>query len=120
MLETAKRNLETFAVVGLTERFDASLMLLGQRFGWTRLGYRKANQTRKRPPTSSIDPETRTALENLSTLDRELYDFAKTLFDSQWQASGFDETRFAELHPPPSPAMDLYLRLTNKVGRCFA
>jgi hypothetical protein len=37
MLETAKRNLEDFAVVGLTERFDESLVLLGKRFGWTRL-----------------------------------------------------------------------------------
>ncbi|MEO8292235.1 MAG: hypothetical protein ABI635_03770 [Actinomycetota bacterium] len=40
MLDAAKRHIEEhFAVVGLTERFDESLVLMGRMFGWKRLSY---------------------------------------------------------------------------------
>ena len=48
MLETAKRNLEAhFAWVGITERFDESLVLLGRTFGWRDVRYVSANVSRR-------------------------------------------------------------------------
>ena len=54
MLEHAKRLIATeYAVVGLTERFDETLMVLGRTFGWSRLCYVRANVSRKQiKPTS--------------------------------------------------------------------
>ncbi len=114
MLETAKRNLASFAVVGLTERFNATLLLLGQRFGWSRLGYRTVNQTRNRPPVDALSAATRSALEDLNELDQELYAFARELFEDQWAASGLDDTHFMEHHPPPTKARDFISRITSR------
>lgn len=114
MLETAKRNLESVAVVGLTDRFRATLLLLGQRFGWPHLGYRKANETQERPAAETLDGATRSALENLNVLDQELYAFAQDLFESRWAASGLDDTHFMTHHPPPTLARDLFWRLKSR------
>lgn len=59
MLERAKANLvEAFAVVGLTERFDESLVLMRRAFAWTRLRYVSVNidpgrSQRARSPTQT-------------------------------------------------------------------
>ncbi len=114
LLETAKRNLESVAVVGLTNRFRATLMLLGQRFDWPHLGYRKANETQARPATEVLDGTTRSALESLNALDQELYAFAQDLFEARWAASGLDDSHFTERHPPPTMAQDLCWRLKSR------
>ncbi len=80
MLETAKRNIEQhFSVVGLTERFDESLLLMHRAFGWSRLYYVRANVTpqRRREPVS---PSTRRVIEEQNRLDAELYAWAASRF----------------------------------------
>jgi hypothetical protein len=76
MLATATAHLEErFAVVGLTERFDESLLLMGRAFGWTRLSYVAANVA---PAAEKAAPSAE-AVELIRTtnrLDVELYGWA--------------------------------------------
>ena len=76
MLDRAKRLIAAeYAVVGLTERFDETLMVLGRTFGWTRLCYVRANVSRKQiKPT--FPKETIRLIEDLNRFDLELYEFA--------------------------------------------
>ncbi len=81
MLKRAKQNLrQHFSVVGVTERFDETLMLLKQTFGWTKsLSYYPTNQSGIRPTTSSLPPETLDAVRERNELDLKLYCFAQEL-----------------------------------------
>ena len=81
MLERAKRNIEGhFAVVGITERFDESLILLQRAFGWRRVNYVSANVA----PGKRPEPSAR-ALELIAEhnrLDDELYRWVGERFDA--------------------------------------
>ena len=89
LLELAKRNVEEhFRVVGLTERFDESLVLFGLAFGWSRLSYVRANVASKRVVPS---PAWLAEIERLNALDLELYDWA----ERRLQATIDGEPRFA-------------------------
>jgi hypothetical protein len=82
MLETAKRNLDRhFAVAGLTERFDETLILLGKAFGWTRLYYIPSNvsPSQKR---EELDPSVRELIEERNRLDLELYRHVSERFEA--------------------------------------
>ncbi len=88
-LALAKRNLdEQFTVVGLTERFDETLLLLKQRFGWGNVCYRQHNVTRSRPARETLSAETLAVLHEHNRLDLALYDHAKVLFERQVTAAG--------------------------------
>lgn len=117
MLEQAKANLDQMRVVGLTERFDASLMLLGHTFGWHHLGYRRANTTQGRPPKSALDDATREALIARNTYDLALYAYAEKKFEAQWHAAGLRETEFSRLHPPPGPCANLLWKLRSRTPK---
>lgn len=94
MLETAKRNLlEHFAVVGLTEEFDATLILLKKAFGWRKLAYVQRNVATNRPKRHEIPQATLDAIVQVNSLDIELYRYARTLFEEQVQRQG---TSFAQ------------------------
>jgi hypothetical protein len=84
MLERAKRNLrEYFAVVGLVERFDETLMLLKKTFGWGVPFYVRANVTPNRPSKASLSQDVLAAIEKYNDLDIELYEYARQLFQQQ-------------------------------------
>jgi len=90
-LALAKHNLdEQFAVVGLTERFDETLLLLKRRFGWRTAYYRQHNVTRSRPSQETLSAETLAVLREHNRLDLVLYDHAKALFEKQVAAAGPD------------------------------
>lgn len=81
-LEEAKRALaEEFEVVGLTERFDESLLLMQDAFGWSTPYYAREN----RSDASSTAPthEALTAIEAANPLDLALYEFAEELLARQ-------------------------------------
>lgn len=81
MLETAKRNIERdFAVVGLTERFDETLILLHETFGWSKLHYVRANVAPSSEPFVLSD-EARRLIAEHNRLDDELYRYASLRFD---------------------------------------
>ncbi len=80
MLERAKRNVERdFAAVGITERFDESLLLLRAAFGWSRLFYVRTNTSPRRP--DDLPTATRRTIERYNELDRDLYSWALRRFE---------------------------------------
>ncbi len=92
-LALAKRNLaEHFAVVGLTKRFDETLMLLKRRFAWRNVFYKRHNVTQGRPRQESLSAETLAVLREHNQLDLELYAYAQALFATQIREQG---ARFA-------------------------
>ncbi len=94
MLEIAKKNLlDHFSVVGLTERFDETLVLLKRIFGWRMPFYTMRNVTKNRPRKESIDRETLALIEKQNKLDLELYRFAEDLFKRKIaeQGSSFEK-----------------------------
>jgi len=88
LLEIAKRNLrENMAVVGLTEEFDATLLLLKRAFGWHRLFYTRENVSSKRLREAELQTTLNTIIET-NQLDIELYQYATTLFEEQIHQQG--------------------------------
>lgn len=76
VLETAKENLRRyFAVAGVTERFEESLLLMQRMFRWPYVLYRKKNVTPDRPSSAQIAPDTLDAIRKNNDLDLELYDW---------------------------------------------
>ena len=96
-LEAAKRNLTTrFATFGLTERFDESALLFGRVMNWENVYYnRDMHVTSDRPARSEIPQKTLQVIEQYHTLDIELYEFAKQLFDESLREHGIGRDRLA-------------------------
>jgi hypothetical protein len=90
MLETAKENLRRhFAVVGVTERFDETLVLLDRRLGWTReVASYPRNVNPARRPTDSLPRSTVDAIRAHNALDAELHRFANEWMDDAIAAEG--------------------------------
>lgn len=91
---TAKENLERyFAVVGITEKFDESLMLMQSAFGWKDVYYERANVTRDKPAQVTLTAEALDAIRLYNGRDIELYEFAKQRMDASIavQGAGFEE-----------------------------
>lgn len=90
MLDEAKRNLRRhFAVVGVTERFDETLVLLKRKYGWTRdILYYPRNTNPARPATDTIPGAAREAILRRNDLDHELYRFAEAMLDEMVSAAG--------------------------------
>ncbi len=81
-LESAQANLrDHFAVVGLTEHFDESLLLLKRAFGWRTPFYVKENVTKNRPRREEISKDTLNLIAKYNQLDIELYRYAQRMFD---------------------------------------
>lgn len=99
MLELAKRNIEEcFAVVGLTERFDESLLLMQRTFGWRRIHYVRANAAPRRTKPR-LRPEVAAIVEEQNHLDIELYRWAAARLEASFRSapgSSFDLERFRQ------------------------
>lgn len=88
-LQTAKKHLrEHFAVVGLTERFDETLLLLKKALGWKNLFYIPRNVSAERPRKSQLPPATIAAIVQANQLDGQLYEYATALFEEQVRQQG--------------------------------
>jgi hypothetical protein len=88
-LEEAKHNLRTyFSVVGLTGRFDETLLLLKAATGWDHLFYIRRNETSNRPKVKDLPPATLQAVQQANALDIELYRYATELFNQQVENRG--------------------------------
>ncbi|MGI9627068.1 MAG: sulfotransferase family 2 domain-containing protein [Longimicrobiales bacterium] len=73
MLQMAQDNLDRFAVVGVTERFDEVVGVLSERFGWKLPRYEDRNVTAGRPKVEDLPSRTQELLQESSKLDLELY-----------------------------------------------
>jgi hypothetical protein len=89
MLATATQHIEErFTLVGMTERFDETLVLLGSAFGWSRLAYVRANVAPGRQ-RRDLPAETRRLIEVRNELDMNLYAlnarrFEQTVDEAPW------------------------------------
>ena len=82
MLERAKSNLDhAFEVVGLTERFDASLVLMQRAFGWDRIRYVSVNIDPNRGRDDASSDEELALLREHNALDLNLYAWASERFE---------------------------------------
>jgi hypothetical protein len=79
----AKEHLRRFGFVGLTERFDDSLVLMKHFLGWTKLKYFTRKQTRDKPSRDAIDQRVLWLIEEHNWMDMELYRLAQELFQAQ-------------------------------------
>ncbi|MEY2447105.1 MAG: hypothetical protein QOH79_581 [Acidimicrobiaceae bacterium] len=88
ILARAQETLETFEVVGLSERFDASLLLMARRLGWIRPWYRDHNRNPSRARVEELPRELVGLLTSLNNLDMELYRWASARFEAEVGAQG--------------------------------
>lgn len=80
----AVRNLRKhFDVVGTTEQFDETLFLLGKRYGWPKLHYKRVNVTAKRPKIEEIPEDTIILIKKVHNKDLLVYQYAKKLLSRQ-------------------------------------
>jgi len=79
-LEKAKENLKVFEVVGITEMFNESLLLLKNKFKWANIEYVKENVTKSRPRIGEVSTEIIKKIEKNNELDIELFEYIKSDF----------------------------------------
>jgi hypothetical protein len=83
-LAKAKERLRNnFAFVGITERFDESLVLAKRQFNWKDIFYYRLNVTRYRFKPESLTPEVIKLLEEKNKFDIEIYKYACELLDEK-------------------------------------
>ncbi|MDD5250639.1 MAG: sulfotransferase family 2 domain-containing protein [Rhodocyclaceae bacterium] len=102
ILERAKANLAgKFAVVGLTERFEESLVLLQRQFGWPLCRAAALNVGDGRPQRADVGADALKVVADCNRFDAELYRFAAALFEQA--ASRIDMAgELARLRAAPS------------------
>jgi hypothetical protein len=102
MLAAAKEHIETrFSLVGFTERFDESLLLLGRAFGWSSLHYVPVNVAGRQRVRGSVPASTIDLIRRQNRLDVELYRWATERFDASIEADpafGEDLRRFRAMN----------------------
>ncbi len=76
-----ERARERFALVGVVERFDESVLLMARMFGWRWPLYVRRYVAPERPRRSDLPESTVRAIEERNQLDLRLYRFARELFD---------------------------------------
>ena len=69
--------------IGLTERFDESLLMMRRLFGWSAPYYSVRHRSRLRPRLDEIDAETASVIAEANHFDMLLYQRAIELFESQ-------------------------------------
>ncbi|MEO0410086.1 MAG: sulfotransferase family 2 domain-containing protein [Cyanobacteria bacterium P01_A01_bin.135] len=90
-LELAKHNLERhFVLAGTSEQFDATLLLLGQRLGWTPAPYPKLNVNLKRRKRDELPRRAIATIRQFNALDLELYDYVSARLRAQIAEQGTD------------------------------
>ncbi|WP_339998976.1 sulfotransferase family 2 domain-containing protein [Priestia aryabhattai] len=86
-VEKAKENLMEFELVGITEMFNESLLLLKKKFKWGNIEYKKMNVTRSRPSLNEVPIEIIKKIEKHNALDIELFEYTKSNFIKQLKES---------------------------------
>jgi hypothetical protein len=83
LLARAQANLRACTVVGLTERFDETMLLLRKVYGWRWPFYERQNVSKKRPLQAAIPAPILRQIEANNSLDMALYTLAQELFAAQ-------------------------------------
>ncbi|MEM7770070.1 MAG: sulfotransferase family 2 domain-containing protein [Cyanobacteria bacterium P01_A01_bin.37] len=88
LLDIAKQNLSQFLFVGITERFDESLIALRHSIGIDRVLYASFNKNSRKPKQTEIDASDLDVITAHSQLDIELYQYGNDLLDEAIQKIG--------------------------------
>ena len=88
LLARAQAHLRACAVVGLTERFDETMLLLKRAYGWRWPFYERRNVSTRRPPREAIPAPVLRRIEADNWLDVALYAEAQELFAAQVRQYG--------------------------------
>ncbi len=88
LLEEALRSLKRLTVVGLTERFDESIVLATRSLGWRRMLYRSDNVTPDRKAQDEISSRAIDLIKRYNALDIELYRSASKRFEREVEREG--------------------------------
>jgi len=85
LLAEAKANLQSCEVVGICEDMPNTVLLLCYRLGLPLLNtpIPRANTSAQRNPGSGLTPQEQTLMDEINSMDNELYVFAKELFNTQ-------------------------------------
>lgn len=90
LLELAKHNIDQhFLLIGLTEQFDQSLLLLQQKLGWNSCLYLRRNDSKK-GSKPVISPELYDEICSRNWLDVQIYDYAKKRLKEELEINGLD------------------------------
>jgi Sulfotransferase family len=102
LLDIAKENIaKSFSVVGLCERFEESLILIAEAFGW-KIPYYENRKVSKIHPV--LEPSVVNMIQEHNHLDMELYEFAKRrLEDSLQKKQDVIRQALAALEAIPTP-----------------
>jgi len=96
MLEEAVANLRTyFLAVGVTERFDASVLLFQTLLGWTAVEYEAQNTSERAAVTAGVSEATMALIARYNQLDLRLYEHAWRMLGSSLATHGIDATAVA-------------------------
>lgn len=113
MLDSAKQNVvNDFAVVGLLERFDETLLLFRRELDWGLPIYVRRNTTSSRPAKSDLSSSTLDLIRDRNALDLELYDHCREQFEERMRA--LDLSRDLQLlslaNAVYAPAVEIYVK----------
>ena len=72
-----------FNVVGLTERFDESLLLTAHTYQWKNVYYVRTNTNQDKPSLRSLSASDQDAIERYSHWDQKLYEYAEERLEKQ-------------------------------------
>jgi hypothetical protein len=90
MLDLAKAHLEGFATVGITERFDESVVAMIRSFGWHRVRYLTTNVDPARGARAPLTDRELATVRSHNALDLALYEWASERFQRDVvEAEGF-------------------------------
>ncbi len=85
ILDTAVSNLQTMTIVGLTEQFDATILLLQHAFGWRNIYYTRQNVGTNQQKRVDLDKESLATIANYNQQDMRLYRVAQKQLRAQIQ-----------------------------------
>lgn len=112
MLDEAKQRLTTyFSFIGITERFNESIISLQEAFGFNNCFYYQKNVTKQKLAKSAVDKEILDAIVEINKLDIELYDYANKIFQKKLDTiENFDKKlhHFNAKNKLLLPALKLY------------
>ena len=117
LLDMAKEHLiKSFSVVGISERFEESLMLMATTFDWEIPFYKNCKVSKTRPQINSGTVE---MIRDHNRLDVELYEFSKGLFEESLQKKeAAVREGLAALRALPAPgALEGFCRSSLGAGR---
>ena len=124
MIELAKKHLSEFAFVGLTEKFDESVLLLCYTFNLLPIQSKiKVNVGKKRIRQENLSKKSIDIIKERTNLDKELYDYGNSLFERRYfemvddlKENYFDE-KFSNLPQTKINYEMLKIRYVKKYGK---